>query len=252
LESLERLRNTRAAWLEQKVEEHRHALSQLEWQVRGDPQFDPESDDPRIREIRWRRSMIRRIDRVLDEQDRAAFNIGVSCALEPSPAKLLEAQAKETAVTPEAMINASAAEDAGSAEAEITKAVPFPSGVIEFIDKKIAPLNNVSGDPTPLAALPASGGRRRRRVLSQSEAEKKAERKAARDHYQDECADHGIPVTNLMIAEEAFPESKDPLEMFNLWLRCHRSMNGRHDDRVRKVFKDKPHLPKQKLPPVAR
>jgi hypothetical protein len=83
-------------------------------------------------------------------------------------------------------------------------------------------------------------------------AAEKAERKTLRDAYKAECeAAAGVEVTNLMIAEKAFPKSKNPLAKFYKWFQCHPSMGGWNDRCVRKVFEEKPHLQKQSQAPTA-
>jgi hypothetical protein len=83
-----------------------------------------------------------------------------------------------------------------------------------------------------------------------SDIERKAERRRARDGYRDECKRAGVTVTDEMIAKAASPptatkrgwRTRYPIQK---WLQLDPRYDGEPDRLIRKVFRDKPHLPKR-------
>jgi hypothetical protein len=72
---------------------------------------------------------------------------------------------------------------------------------------------------------------------------RKAERKKLRDDYKAECKQSGVKVTDEMIAEAANPRWHSRANI-QKWLACDPKYDGVPDGKIRKVFRDKPHLPK--------
>jgi hypothetical protein len=71
----------------------------------------------------------------------------------------------------------------------------------------------------------------------------RANRKAARDDYKAECKATGVKVTDEMIGREVKPGSKDRRTIVQHWIRCDPRYEN-YDRRIRRVFADKPHLPR--------
>jgi hypothetical protein len=72
--------------------------------------------------------------------------------------------------------------------------------------------------------------------------ERKAERKKLRDDYKAECKRSGVSVTDEMIAEAASRRWHSRANI-QKWLACDPKYDGDPDRLIRKVFRDKPHLP---------
>jgi hypothetical protein len=95
-------------------------------------------------------------------------------------------------------------------------------------------LGTVAGTAGELAA-PGVEGREARKVL--------------RDAYKAECKKAGVKVTDEMIAKTANPHTATNLGWtsranIQKWLACHPKYDGRPDRMIRKVFSERPHLPK--------
>jgi hypothetical protein len=114
---------------------------------------------------------------------------------------------------------------------------------------EIEALAEMAGVPVPLleanadaSATPPDGGDTVLEV-GQSESERKSERKKLRDDYKAECKQNGVKMTHPMIAKAASPTwtTRDPVSK---WLALDKRYEGEPDRLIRKVFKDKPHLPK--------
>ena len=78
---------------------------------------------------------------------------------------------------------------------------------------------------------------------------RKSERKKLRDDYKAECKQAGVRLTDEMIAMAANPRTstkkgwttRDPIQK---WLQCDPKYDGEYDRLIRKLFRNKPHLPK--------
>jgi len=71
--------------------------------------------------------------------------------------------------------------------------------------------------------------------------ERKAERKKLRDDYKAECKRSGVRVTDEMIAEAANTRWHSRANI-QKWLACHPKYDGEPDRKIRKIFRDKPHV----------
>jgi len=120
-------------------------------------------------------------------------------------------------------------------EAELPQPVPPP--IVDVPTKGQSP-----------AAIPGETGSREAdkgpEPRPESREIRKAERTAARDAYKAKCRAAGVKVTDNMIAEAANPKWHSRTQV-QKWLVCDPRYDGEADRLIRKVFTEKPHLPKK-------
>jgi hypothetical protein len=80
-------------------------------------------------------------------------------------------------------------------------------------------------------------------IMATDVGDQKAERKRLRDDYKAECKKRGVKVTDAMIAQAANKKWSDRSNI-QKWLALDPQYDGKPDRMIRKVFADKPHLPK--------